>query len=185
MHLKMASWVSQVNDATGFLKRLYIGLKDRVQRDRAAGAGAFARERSKRLGRGPSTTHRPWLGLPPEQAERVAWICTVRGLLGLNILVALGDASNGEDKAGPLYNRLNQELGLAVQGFATAFPREMVELDLDKLCEEVIDDAAEVADSAWRDVQRVDECTVNLNGFLKEEWLMSLKPALHQMLESL
>lgn len=184
MHSKMASWVWQVNDATGFLKRLYEGLKDTSQRDRATGAGTFARNRSKRMTRKPSATPRPWVGLQSDSAERIAWRFTVQGLLGLNILVALGDASEDRQKAGPLHDQLNQELAIAVKGFVTAFPSEFVEADLDRICEEVIDDAAEVANAVWRDIDRDQAEGAHPGTFLKEEWLASLRPTLREMVHS-
>lgn len=180
----MASWVWQVSDATGFLKRLYVGLKDTGQRDRASAAGAFARDRSQRMIRKPSASPRPWVGLPSDFAERLAWRYTVQGLLGLNILVALGDASMDRQKAGPLHDQLNQELATAVKGFVTAFPSEFVEADLDRICEEVIEDVAEVADAVWRDIDRDQAEGAQPGAFLKEQWLASLRPTLRAMVHS-
>lgn len=184
MHSTMASWVWQVNDATGFLKRLYVGLKDTGQRDRASTAGTFARNRSKRMNRKPSSSPHPWVGLPSDTAERVAWRYTVQGLLGLNILVALGDASDDRKQAGRLHNQLNQELATAVKGFVTAFPSEFVEADLDRICEEVVENAAEVADAVWRDIDRGQAEVAHPGAFLKEEWLASLRPTLRGMVHS-
>jgi len=180
----MASWVWQVSDATGFLKRLYTRLKDANQRDRATSAGTFAQGRSKRMGRRPSASPYPWVGLPSDTAERMAWRYTVQGLLGLNILVALGDASEERKHAGKLHNQLNQEVAIAVKGFATAFPSELVEDDLDRICQEVIDEAAEVADAVWHDIDKDQLEGAQPGSFLKEEWLASLRPTLRAMVHS-
>jgi len=47
MHTRMQTWLRQASDASGFLRRLYVELKDPGQRDRAIAAGAFARERCR------------------------------------------------------------------------------------------------------------------------------------------
>jgi hypothetical protein len=180
----MATWLSQVKDATAFLKRLYVSLKDGVQRDRADAAGAYARERRGPSGRARLNTPCPWLGLPPAAAERAAWLCVIHGLLGLNILVALGDSSSDGPKAGSLHKRLDRELGIAVRGFATAFPLEMVGEDLDEVCERVIDEAAEVAEAAWSDIRKEEEPQMSVRDFLKDEWLKDVKPSLRRMLDS-
>jgi hypothetical protein len=180
----MATWLAQVKDATAFLKRLYVNLKDHAQRDRAEAAGAYARERCKSIGGRTRITPGPWIGLSSEAAERIAWIHVIHGLLGLNILVAIGDSSTEGRKASALHLRLNRELGFAIRGFATAFPAEMVEGDLDALCECVVDEAADVADAAWKDVRREDEALLSVRGFLRNEWLLGIKPSLRKMLES-
>jgi len=183
MHKQMALWVSQVTDATGFLKRLYVALKDPDQRKRAESAGAFARERSRGRGRVSVLITRPWIGLKPVQSERLAWIGVIQGLLGLNILVALANSNEGGGSPSSLHARLNQELDSAVRGFATAFPREMVEADLDCLCLQVINEAVEVAEAAWHDVRQPGEGHVQLREVLREDWLRTIRPSLLQRLD--
>lgn len=185
MHARMTTWVSQVNDATGFLRRLYTDLKDPDQRARADAAGAFAKEQRRAAGRRPSTTPTPWVGLPADQAERAAWTCAVRGLLGLNLLVALGDPLSSGPRARPLRQRLNQDLASALRGFATAFPRDIVEADLDTLCEEAIQEASEVAETAWKDVRSPGEPHVEVGNALRAEWLQEVRPNLQAMLTKL
>ena len=184
MHTRMATWLAQVKDATAFLKRLYASLKDHAQRDRAEAAGAYARERTKPTGRRSLDTPTPWIGLRSEAAERVAWICVIHGLLGLNILVALGDSAAGGVKAGALHKRLDKELGIAVRGFVAAFPSEMVREDLDEVCERVISEAAEVAEATWNDVRKGDETHVDVREFLRDEWTAQVKPEIRRMLNS-
>jgi hypothetical protein len=183
MHKQMALWVSQVNEATGFLKRFYAALKDPTQRDRAKAAGSFARERARSAGGRSSLTVRPWMGQQPTSAERLAWISTIEGLLGLNILVALADSNIDRKHPSPLHSRLDRELTSAVHGFSTAFPRCIVEGDLDILCLKVIDDAADVAEAAWRDIRYPNEFDMNPRNLLKQEWLKALKPSLLKRLE--
>lgn len=184
MHTRMATWLAQVKDATAFLKRLYASLKDHAQRDRAEAAGAYARERCKSFTGRMRITPCPWIGLPSAAAERIAWIHVIHGLLGLNILIAIGDSSTEGRKASNLHLRLNRELGVAIRGFSTAFPVEMVEGDLDALCECVVAEAADVADAAWIDVRREDEALLSVRDFLCNEWLLGIKPSLRKMLES-
>jgi len=185
MHSKMGSWVRQVNDASGFLKRLYVRLKDTRQRDCAESVGIFAREWARNDKQQPSLAPRPWIGLESTQAERRAWTCAIQGLLGLNILVALADANNeGQGKPGSLHARLNHELDSAVRGFATAFPREIVETDLDSLCPQVIDEAVSVAEVVWHDIRGDHEADIILKDVLKNDWLMTLRPALMRRLDN-
>ena len=146
MNSQLATWISQVHDATGFLKRLYIGLKDPVQRKRAEAAGVYAREQFRSSsGRNPRVTQFPWIGLPSEQAERTAWISAVEGLLGLSILVGFGSSSTSKKEIRAIHTRLKQELATAIKGFSSAFPIELVNHDLQQLCESVVDQAAGVA----------------------------------------
>lgn len=183
MHKQMTLWVSQVTDATAFLKRLYVALKDPGQRDRAEAAGVFAREWSRTGGRKPSFAPRPWIGLEPAQAERRAWVCAIQGLLGLRILVALAASDDGRTKPNSLDARLDSELSSAVRGFTTAFPREMVEADLGSICLQVVDEAATVAEGAWQEIRHADEADIDLREALRNDWLRTLRPALLKRLD--
>jgi hypothetical protein len=181
MNTQLTAWVAQVHEATGYLKRLYSGLKDPVQRKRAEASGAYAGERFRSSGRKPQKVQPPWIGLPTEQAERKAWISAIEGLLGLNLLVALS-SSPGNGVAGSLHKRLNQELTTAIRGFTAAFPSELVLQDLNALCEGVVDQAAEVAESAWLEIRKDGEESVGQ--FLKQEWLGSIRAQIQALVDS-
>lgn len=181
MHARMSIWLRQVSDASGFLRRFYVELKDPRQRDRAISAGGFARERCKTMRAALSATPHPWVGHTSIEAERTAWLALICGLLGLNLLVALGDADRQAHHSNPLRLRLNRELQVALQGFTTAFPQETVEQDLDRICAGVIQDASEVAESAWAEIRNPDEAHVNVRDFLQQEWLQEVKPGLMAM----
>ena len=172
---QVRAWVTQVHDATGFLKRLYVDLKDPVQKGRAEAAGAYARERQRSAGRLPGSQPAPWIGLPSAEAERIAWIRTIEGLLGLNLLVALGGASPDRTVAGTMHHRINNGLSTAIQGFSAAFPADVVTRDLDSICEEIVGEAADVAEAVWLDVKRPDEGSVTVREFLKQEWLGGIR----------
>jgi hypothetical protein len=184
MNTQLSNWIAQVYEATGYLKRLYIGLKDPIQRGRAEAAGAYARERYRTTGRRPNLTAPTWIGLPTEQAERAAWIAVIEGLLGLNLLVALGSASSSKAEPAKLHRRLNQELTSALRGFSAAFPAEFVTQDLHSLCEGVVDQAAGVADGAWQTVRKEGEESVDVRGFLRQEWLRDIRAQIQGLVDS-
>lgn len=168
MDTQLTNWIAQVYGATGYLQRLYMGLKDPIQRDRAEAAGTYAQERFRSSGRKPHQAPAPWIGLPSSQSERTAWISAIEGLLGLNLLVALG-SSPGKGGAVTLHKRLNQELTSAIRGFSAAFPAEMVTQDLYTLCEGVVDQAAGEAERAWLEIRKEGEESVDVRGFLRQE----------------
>jgi len=185
MNLQLSNWIAQIYGATSFLKRLYSALKDPVQRKRAEASGAYAGERFRSTGRKPQKYQAPWIGLPTtEQAERAAWISAIEGLLGLNLLVALGSASASKAEPAKLHRRLNQELSTAVRGFVAAFPAEMVTQDLHSLCEGVVDQAAGVADGAWQAVRKEGEESVDVRAFLRQEWLRDIRAQIQGLVDS-
>lgn len=184
MDAQLATWVTQVTDATGFLKRLYVSLKDPVQRDRAETAGAFARERQRSSRRRLKNPQIPWIGLSSSLAERTAWISAISGLLGLNLLVALGDSSSGSPQASLLHKRLNKDLAVAIRGFSAAFPSELVAEDLDTLCDAVVEEASRVAETAWAEVRNDHEEPVDIGSFLRQEWLRGIKSQIRTMVKS-
>ena len=183
MNAQLANWIGQVYGATGYLQRLYKTLKDPIQRERAEASGAYAGERFRSTGRKPQSAQPTWIGLPTEQAERKAWISAIEGLLGLNLLVALG-SSPGNGVAGSLHKRLNQELVTAVRGFSAAFPADLVLQDLRALCEGVVDQAAEAAGGAWLEIRKEGEESVNVREFLKQEWLGNIRAHLQTLVDS-
>jgi hypothetical protein len=184
MNTQLTAWVAQVHEATGYLKRLYSGLKDPVQRKRAEASGAYAGERFRSSGRKPQKVQPPWIGLTSSQSERTAWIAVIEGLLGLNLLVALGSASSSKAEPARLHRRLNQELTSAIKGFVAAFPAEMVTQDLHSLCEGVVDQAAGVAEGAWKTVQKEGEESVDVRGFLRQEWLKDIRDQIQGLVDS-
>jgi len=181
MDAQLATWITQVNDATGFLKRLYVGLKDPVQRDRAELAGAYARERQRSSRRRLTNPQLPWIGLSSELAERTAWASAISGLLGLNLLVAMGDSSSGSSQASLLHRRLNGDLSVAIRGFSAAFPSELVAEDLDTLCEAVVEEASRLAETTWSEVRKDHEAPANIGAFLRQEWLRDIKSQIRRM----
>ena len=185
MNAQLTAWVAQVHEATGYLKRLYSGLKDPVQRRRAEASGAYAGERFRSSGRKPQKVQPPWIGLPSSQSERTAWISVIEGLLGLNLLVSLTGSSPGREGAGTLHKRLNQELTTAIRGFSAAFPAELVTQDLRALCEGVVDHAGQVAEGAWLEIRKEGEESVNVGEFLKQEWLGNIRAQLQALVDSL
>lgn len=184
MDAQLATWITQVNDATGFLKRLYVGLKDPVQRERAETAGAYARERQRSSRRMLKNPQLPWIGLSSDLAERTAWISAISGLLGLNLLVAMGDSSSSSSQASLLHRRLNRDLSAAIRGFSAAFPSELVAEDLDTLCEAVVEEASRVAEATWSEVRTAHEAPVNIGDFLQQEWLGDIKSQIRTMVKS-
>jgi len=184
MHTRMQTWLRQASDASGFLRRLYVALKDPRQRDRAIAAGAFARERCRHMRPTSSYTAHRWIGKASTEAEHIAWLAVIESLLGINILVALGASESGSPRSTTLHHRLDQELKTALQGFTTAFPRETVEVDLDRICSIVIQEASEVAEQAWVEVRRPDESQVSILDFLQQEWLLQIKPGLMAMVSA-
>ena len=183
MNTQLTAWVAQVHEATGYLKRLYSGLKDPVQRKRAEASGAYTGERFRSSGRKPQKVQPPWIGLSTEQAERKAWISAIEGLLGLNLLVALVSPP-GNGGAGTLHKRLNQELTTAIRGFSAAFPAELVTKDLHALCDGVVDKAAGVAEGAWLEIRKEGEESVNVGEFLKQEWLRDIRGQIQALADS-
>jgi len=166
MNLQLSNWIAQIYGATSFLKRLYSALKDPVQRKRAEASGAYAGERFRSTGRKPQKYQAPWIGLPTtEQAERAAWISAIEGLLGLNLLVALGSASASKAEPAKLHRRLNQELSTAVR-------------------EGVGDQAAGVADGAWQAVRKEGEESVDVRAFLRQEWLRDIRAQIQGLVDS-
>ena len=155
----------------------YGELKDPLQRDRALQAGSFARERTKGLRNRTSLVTPPWTCSEQVQGERMAWLALLEGLLGLNILVALR-GSDQPDRCNLLHRRLNSELHYGLKGFITAFPGEIVEQDLDRLCGVVIDQACMIADHAWREVRHSNEEQIDGRAFLCEEWTREIRPNL-------
>ncbi len=183
MHTMMQTWLRQASDASGFLRRLYVELKDPSQRDRAIAAGAFARERCRGMRPIASGKAPRWLGKASTEAEHIAWVAVIESLLGLNILVAIGGHEDGSYRGTPLHHRLNKELKTALQGFTSAFPRDTVEEDLDRICSIVIQEAAEVAEQAWSEVRQPGEQQADVRNFLREEWTRDIKPGLMSMIE--
>jgi len=172
LHLKMIPWLQQASAASGFLGRLYTELKDPLQKKRAITAGGYCREQCRRIQ--PRITHSlsPWIGRPEAVGERAAWQVMIETLLGLTMLVALGQ------KASILHHRLDHELKTALQGFTTAFPNDTVEQDLDKICERVIRSASEIAGRAWSEVRCPEEVNVDVRVFLQDEWSREIRPNL-------
>jgi|GEM_PF-3159452 len=184
MKTQLSNWIAQIYEATGFLRRLYATLKDPIQKGRAEAAGTYARERFRSTGRKPNQAMPPWIGLSTEQAERKAWIAVIEGLLGLNLLVALGSASPSTTVAGALHKRLNQELTTAIKGFVAAFPSELVTQDLHSICEGIVEQAAGVAEVAWQEVRREGEESLDVREFLRQEWLRQIQNQIHALVES-
>jgi hypothetical protein len=79
---------------------------------------------------------------------------------------------------------LNQELTSAIKGFVAAFPAEMVTQDLHSLCEGVVDQAAGVAEGAWKTVQKEGEESVDVRGFLRQEWLKDIRDQIQGLVDS-
>lgn len=177
MNERMADWIRRASSASNFLRRLYLELKDPIQRERAAAAGAFAREKCRTLRSPVLPFPAPWIGKSGPASERIAWQTLIESLLGMTTLVALGVGSTSS-KASPLHRRLDQELKSALQGFSTAFPDDTVEQDLDHICSKVIHSASEIAEQAWMDVRRPSEAQVNVREFLQQEWTQSIRPGL-------
>lgn len=177
MHL----WLIMVRDASGFLRRLYVGLKDPLQRDRAIVAGSYAKERTRRLRVVTNSAMPPWVGVDQVLGERMAWLAVLEGLLGLNMLVSLS-RSNDSSAGSALHQRLDRELHAGLRGFVTAFPSETVEQDLDRVCRVVIDQAAGLADQAWQEVRKQSDQGLEVRTFLLNEWTQEVKPSLMDLI---
>lgn len=87
---RMAVWLQQASSASGYLGRLYLDLKDPLQRERAVEAGAFAREHSRTKRSPVSRSIPPWIGKSSSEGEHIAWLALIEGLLGPTMLVTLG-----------------------------------------------------------------------------------------------
>lgn len=57
-----------------------------------------------------------------------------------------------------------------------------MESDLDGLCEEAIQKAAETAEAAWKEVRLPSEADIPVGDFLRDEWLKEVRPGLHALL---